>query len=186
MRKLLTILFLGTAILIGTPTSDAKTSKKKAKAKTSQNVSQSGSLLITDFLHKENNYGTYGFNFNSDSQIEAALKKAGFSLKSKNVVKGEIEDGCDGDTAPGKIVYFVYTKKGITVEWSSYAYDEAPNNYYKDGIVIYFNDSAAKNAFIKSMKSNGYRNEYGIYMDAGNMIHINVEGNKVRLYGNWA
>lgn len=186
MKKIITTCLLVVTLLLGGISLEAKTTRSNTSHKTSRSSSQSGAFSITSLLHKETNYGTTGFRFNSDANIEAALEKAGFSLKSKNVTKGEIEDGTDGDTAPGKIINYVYSKKGITVEWSSYAYDEAPNDLYKDAIKIKFSDNHAKDAFIKSMKTNGYRKEYEIYRDAGNMIHIEVKGNTVILYGNWA
>ena len=182
MKKAITICLLAVSLLAGGMAMDAKTPGGKATAKTSKTHSQSGAFTLTCLLHKENRSG---FMFNSDSKIEAALKKAGFSLKSKNVTRGEIADGTEGDTSPGKIIDFVYTKKGITVEWTSYVYDEAPNNPYKDRIVINFSDSAAKDSFIKSVKSNGYKLDYGTYVDPNRTIDIKVEGNKVILEGNW-
>ena len=186
MKKLITICLLVVTFVAGAITMDAKTSSTRVSTKTSRTASQSGSFSITCLLHKETQYGNTGFMFNSDSKIEAALKKAGFSLKSKKVTKGEIDDGTEGDTAPGKTIDYVYTKKGITVKWSSYVYDEAPNQPYKDVIEIIFNDNAAKDSFIKSIKSNGYKNDgYGIYRDAADWIYIQVNGKEVTLYGNW-
>ena len=174
------------SLLAGCMAMDAKTTSRKTTAKTSSTQSQSAAFSIYCLLHKETQYGNTGFMFNSDSKIEAALKKAGFSLKSKNVTSGEIDAGSEGDTAPGKTIDFVYTKAGITVEWRSYVYDETPNQPFKDWIKINFNDNAAKNAFIKSATSNGYKNDgYGIYHDAADWIYINVNGNEVTLYGNW-
>lgn len=181
MKKFITTCLLVVSLLLGGISLEAKTTRSN----TSRSASQSGAFSLTSLLHKETHYGTTGFMFNSDSKIEAALKKAGFSLKSKNVTRDQIDSGSEGDTAPGKIIKYVYSKRGITVKWTSYVYDESPKDLYKDTIEINFSDNDAKEAFIKSLKSNGYRNEYGTYRDAGDMIHIEVKGNTVRLYGNW-
>lgn len=186
MKKFITTCLLVVTLLLGGFSLEAKTTRSNTSHKTSRTASQSGAFSITCLLHKETSYGTTGFVFNSDSKIETALKKAGFIQTSKKVTRDEIEAGTEGDTSPGKTIDYVYTKKGITVEWTSYIYDHAPNDPYKNFIKIYFSDNAAKSAFIKSIKSNGYKNEYGIYRDAGDMIHIEVKGNKVLLYGNWA
>lgn len=182
MKRIITTCLLVVSLLLGGTLLEAKTTRSNS----SRSSSKSGVFSITSLLHKETHYGNTGFMFNSDSKIEAALKKAGFSLKSKKITKGEIADGTEGDTAPGKTIDFVYTKKGITVEWTSYVYDEAPNNPYKDRIKIIFYDNAAKNAFMKSVTSNGYKNEYGTYHDAADWIYIQVNGNEVTLDGNWA
>lgn len=186
MKKVISICLLVVTLLAGGTFLEAKTTHSKTSHKTSQSSSKSGVFSITSLMHKETHYGNTGFMFNSDTKIEAALKKAGFSLKSKKVTKGEIADGTEGDTAPSKTIEFVYTKKGITVEWTSYVYDEAPNSPYKDGITIIFYDKAAKNAFMKSVTSNGYKNEYGTYFDAAQWIYIQVNGDEVSLIGNWA
>ena len=186
MKKVITICLLVVTLLLGGISSEAKTTRSNTSHKTSRSASKSGAFSITSLLHKETYHGTTWFMFNSDSNIEAALKKAGFSLKSKNVTKGEVEVGTEGDTAPGKIINYVYSKKGVTIEWTSFAIDDYPNSFGKDAIKIKFSDNDAKNAFIKSMKSNGYRKEYGTYTDAGDTIHIEVKGNTVILYGNWA
>ena len=175
MKKIIKIYLLVVVFLASALIADAKTTTKA-----------SGAFSLTCLMHKQTQYGSTGFMFNSDSKIEAALKKAGFSLKSKKVTKEEIEDGTEGDTAPGKTIDYVYTKKGITVKWSSYAYDEAPNEYFKNRITINFSDKAAKNAFMKTVTSNGYKNEgYNSYHDAGDWVYIDVKGNEVILEGNW-
>lgn len=186
MKKAVTICLMIATLFIGGMNADAKTTARKTTVKTSRTQSQSGAFSLTCLMHKKTAYGNTGFMFNSDSKIDAALKKAGFTLKSKKVTRGEIDDGTEGDTAPGKIIDFVYTKEGITVKWSSYVYDEAPNDPYKNGIIINFSNNAAKNAFINSIKSNGYKNDgYGTYRDSADWIYIQVNGNEITLEGNW-
>lgn len=187
MKKLATIFMLVGAMLLGGMTIDAKTTgSKSTTGKTARTHSQSGAFTIKCLMHKETAYGNTGLMFNSDSRIDAALKKAGFSLKSKKVTRGKIDVGTEGDTAPGKTIHFVYTKDGITVSWVSYAYDEAPNHTFKNAISIHFSNKAAKNAFMNSVTSNGYKNDgYGIYEDAADWIMIEVKGDYISLIGNW-
>lgn len=174
-------------LFIGGATVDAKTPTRKTTSKTSRTQSKSQSFIITCLLNKEIRGSYNGFMFKSDSKLEAALKKAGFSLKSKKVTKGEIADGTEGDTAPGKDFEYVYTKKGITVKWWSYAYDEAPKDDIKYSMEISFSDSAAKKTFINSVKSNGFKEmSYGSYRDEDQLIEINVNGNKITIDGIWA
>ena len=168
MKRFITIVMLLSVFIMGGSAVYAQNTKVKTPGSTSKKKSTSSSrssnskksLSITDFLKKEQ--GVNGFaNFKSDSQIESALRKAGFTLTSKKVTKEELEVGTDGeDYAPGKTTKFVYSKNGTRVEWTSYCYDDYPKDDYKDAIVITFSDSASKNAFVSNLKANGYHQRY--------------------------
>lgn len=163
-----------------------KSPASSAKKKTASSSSSKGTLSVTAFLKKES--WSSGFaTFKSDSQIESALKNAGFTCTSKTSVRKEIVFGSDDeDFEPGKVTNFVYSKNGVKVEWQSYSSDSYPNDSYKDAISITFSNSTAKNAFISSLKANGYHNENGEYWNHDRIIYASIEGNKIILIGNWA
>lgn len=141
-------------------------------------------LVVTDLLKREKGYKGFA-DFKKDAQLEAALKKAAFTLVSKKVKKDDIEVGTVGDTAPGKTRDYVYSKEGVKVEWQSYTYDDAPNDDYKDCIAVTFTDNDARSAFIESLLKNGYKKEDRTYTDPGSMIWIVDKGNVFQLIGNW-
>ena len=84
MKKIIIICLLAFTILAGGMTMEAKTTKKKAKAKTSQ-----GSTSAVDGASKLN-YETFFYNsggkidFKNLLEIESALNKAGFKMKSSS------------------------------------------------------------------------------------------------------
>ena len=192
MKRFITVVMLLSVFIMGGSAVYAQNTKvrtpgstaKKKSTGSSRSSNSKKSLSVTDFLKKEQ--GVNGFaDFKSDSQIETALRNIGFTQTSKTTKRQMIDDGTDGDTAPGKITKFVYSKNGIKVEWSSYCYDEAPKYFYKDAIVINFSDSASKNAFISNLKANGFYKESEFYYDSAYRIYVTINGNKVILMGNW-
>ena len=129
MKKVITISLLLVTLLAGGMSLDAKTTKKKAKAKTSQN-----SRFVNDGVSKLN-YETFfsgneEIEFKNLSEIESALYDAGFKLKSSSPYKFT----CNG------------TSIMITCD-SEHVY----------GIDINFKNEKTSESFVDKMQSSGFR-----------------------------
>ena len=123
MKKIVTILMLVGAILVGGMTINAKTTKKKGKPRTTQ--SSKSEVEGASKL----NYGTFfsdrgAIEFRNLREIEAALYNAGFKLKSSSPYKftsngTTVEINCEGDYVYGIDINF---KNEKTLE--SFVYDK--------------------------------------------------------------
>ena len=155
MKKVITSCLLVVTLSVGGMTLDAKTTKKKTKAKTTQS-SKSG----TDGASKLN-YGTFfsgkgGIEFRNRRDIESALEKAGFKLKSSST-------------------NYKFTCNGTRVEISG-------DGDYID-IDIFFKNKKTLDSFVAKMESSGFKYEIttasGIeYFSKGN-IEMGVQFNQV-------
>ena len=74
MKKIITICLLAFTILAGGTTMDAKTTKKKAKAKTQTALYSSNKFGLMSFLEHYNKY----WNLKSEEKIFQTLSKYGF------------------------------------------------------------------------------------------------------------
>ena len=155
MKKAITICLLVVTLLMGGMTMDAKTTKKKTKARTTQS-SKSG----TDGASKLN-YGTFfsgkgGIEFRNIWDIESALEKAGFKLKSSST-------------------NYKFTCNGTTVEISG-------DGDYID-IDIFFKNKKTLDSFVAKMESSGFKYEItsasGIEYFSKGDIEMGVQFNQV-------
>lgn len=94
MKKIITICLLVITLLAGGMTAEAKTTKKKGKARTTQSnkstVDGSSKLDYDTFFSDQG-----GFEFKNMMEIESALYKAGFKLKSSST---QYKFTCNGTT----------------------------------------------------------------------------------------
>lgn len=169
MKKAITILMLAIAIIAGGAAAEAKTTKKSSRS------SSSSSLSLSTFTTSQS--GSKFLRFCSESSIESSLKKLGFKCDYRNVSR-EFNDQFNEYE---NVLRFSYSKGGTTVIFDDYF------------ITINFTSSSAKDAFIKTATSKGYRynSSYGdgCYMIPGNEsqywegVFMYVNGNSIQLSG---
>ena len=159
------------AFMVGSATAEAKTTKKSSRGSSSS----SATLSLATFTTSQS--GSKFLRFRSESSIESSLKKLGFKCDYRNVSR-EYNDQFDEYQ---NVLRFSYTKGGTTVKFDDYF------------ITIDFTSSSAKDAFIKTATSKGYRynSSYGdgCYMIPGNEsqywegVFMYVRGNSIQLSG---
>ena len=155
MKKIATILMLVVAILVGGMTVNAKTTKKKNKARTTQNsksaVDGASKLDYDTFFSDEG-----GIEIKNILEIESALYKAGFKLKSSST-------------------HYKFTCNGTTVE----IYGDG--DYVEIGIK--FMSKKICESFVSKMKDSGFEYQYstrsGIHYYRNKNIQMMEEANKV-------
>lgn len=88
MKKIATILMLVTVFLLGSMTMDAKTTKKKAKARTSQSATKIGSKEFSpSMLMGRGKYGIIVFNRGiGNTLVNAGFKKDGLKFSKDGIV----------------------------------------------------------------------------------------------------
>lgn len=159
----------------------------KDKSKKGYHSDSKGTLSVESFLRKRS--GDKGFtDFKRNSEVIKALKNAGFIQKSKKKTREYIgtddEDGEIMDECYANITEFVYSKKGVKVEWTLYTSDGERDDEGAIGVVIItFDDRTSLNSFMSNLRAAGfYKTEYGLILDAQEFIFIDVKGNSVTFY----
>ena len=153
MKKLATIMMLVAALLCGTATLDAKTTKKKSGTKTTQTTAIKGSSLsVETFINKrKTEWSGWDYGYKDLSKIYSTLKNMGYTDL------GQVSKGTyvfdSGRSYPTATIGF---RKGSTEVYIETALNDEPK--FADGskwiynISIKFGTSAEKTNFIKALK----------------------------------
>ena len=188
MKKVITICLIAVSLLVGGITMEAKTAKKKAKAKTSSTASQSNSFGIKSFLVK--NSGEW--DIKSEKKVGDTLEKLGFTEEpvaidpssSRPIIEDENGDyitpsGCYCDEWTSFCVDICYYEKNgtqVSIIYSSYL----ENDPWFDSIMIIFPSKEKRMNFVNEAIGMGFKkfdnNHY--ILSKGRDIHLNLIGNR--------
>ena len=159
MKKAILICLLVASVMIGGLTIEAKTTKKKGKARTSQSANGSNQLLATTFV-KKTRYG-----YADVTNLQNKLINLGF----KKIFYGKTSEGVDEDS--GSTIRTYETKYSRTIDGKETVVTII-DEYFDDAVEVTLNKILIKfpsqsdvNAFEKSIKSLGLKlesnDEYG-------------------------
>ena len=157
MKKVITICLLVVAVFAGGLTTDAKTTKKKSKARTSQNGGQTGSssLGIMTFCNKGDQYS--GPQGKSANEIINALKKLGFEYIGSTITTSQLYDDYDDEYYDVTSKVEDYSKNGIMVSiYIRMDDDEEDLNNWPYYVYLMFDSATQENNFIATVKANGF------------------------------
>ena len=157
MKKILTILMIVAAILVGGMTVEAKTTKKNSKARTTQSTGKSNSnnLGIMTFCTTGDKYS--GPSGKSVNEIIASLEKLGFKYQDTYNSTFSVYDESEYEYINEPAQVMVYTKGHIFASVYIRVYNselEMDNSPYQ--ILLMFNNDSEEKKFIANVKANGF------------------------------
>lgn len=161
MKKVITVCLVIITLFVGGMTVDAKTTKKKSKATTTQTGKNGISLKVETFLKCENpQYKLYWYR--DLSEIETTMKKLGYAyIGEEDAGDYELEDG---ELVPMVTIGF---QKGST---EVYVYKNEHNDWIRY-IGIKFGSSSEESSFIKAAKSKSKGSNINVWQEDG-MVYV--------------
>lgn len=162
MKKIFVISLLIMTVLLGGLTIEAKSSKKKNKAKTTQTSKKEASLSIETFFSYNPEYNLYAYK--SLQEIESSMKNLGYSkigTESAGYKKDE-----DGSKSPMEKIGF---QNGST---KVYIY-KYKNDKWIIRIGVKFGSSTEKSSIIKAVNSKSKESNIGVRQE-GNMVFLSA------------
>ena len=191
MKKVITICLLIVALLTGGMIAEAKTTKKKSKAKTQQVLHSSNRFGLMSFIEKYYRY----WNLKSEEKIIQSLYKSGFTKKPLNTQKTTVPIFLDEN---GKLVTpkgmwddaigshctgcerFVKDNTNVYILYSANFPHGVPGSPFFDSLIVVFPSVDDFENFISDAKKIGFKkiedDEYILCKDI--CININVIGQR--------
>lgn len=156
MKKLVTICLLFVALLAWGQTLDAKTTKKKSKARTTQTVQKSNSnnFGINTFCRMNKDLGPIGKDVH---EIIASLEKLGFKYQDTYDSTYTVYDDETGEEYVNKVKVQDYSNGNISVSIYIRMYNnELMMDQKPYQIFLMFNKSSEEKNFIANLNANGF------------------------------